>query len=74
MTPAVVPSPLLTRAVRVGARRELRSLTRTGRRPALRTKHNSHVVPRSRHDMRRTSTSRRQITGSPDALQAIQSP
>ncbi len=74
MTPAVVPSSHLTRAARVGAQRELCSCTRTGIRPARPSKHNRHVVPRSRHDMRRTSTPRRQSTGSPEPLPAIQSP
>ncbi len=74
MTPVVVPASLLTRTARVGARRELRSCTRTGRRQPRRSKHNRHVVPRLNHDMRRTSTSRRQGTGSPEPLPAIQSP
>jgi len=69
-----VTSSCLTRAARVDAQRELRSCTRTAMRPARPSKHNQHVVPRSRHDMRRTSTSRRQITGSPEPRPAIQSP
>ena len=74
MTLAVVPSSHLTRAARVGAPRELRSCTRTGMRPAPPSKPNPHVVSHSRDDMRRTSTSRRQVTGSPEPLPAIQSP
>ena len=74
MTSAVVPSSHLTRAARVGARRELRSYTRTGMRLARPSKPNPHVVSHSRDDMRRTSTWRRQVTGSPEALPAIQSP
>ena len=74
MSSGTVSSFDLARQARVGARRELRSFTRTGRRSARRTKHNSHVVPGSNHDMRRTSTSRRQITGSPEPLPVIQSP
>jgi hypothetical protein len=74
MTSTVVCSSCLNRAARVGAQRELCSCTHTGMRPARRSKHNPHVVPHSRHDMRRTSTSRRQSTGSPEPLTIIQSP
>ena len=57
-----------------GAGGDLLASRPSGMRQALRSSAKAHVVSQHNRDMRRTSTSRPQITGRATAFPAIQSP